>query len=398
MRKVKKKIILPLFAVILILFTLLSLVITAKNVNLVNGATMLGSVFIAPGAAFDATEKYVQQKNLQLEGIFEQNTEDVNEHEQNLQQEQPQNVNSNEGTSVENNIENSNSSSSTETSNGSLTNSTQQTNTEEMPQGAVQILPAFYKQGTGDNYIQTGSASIINYTDLSSQEVAQQVGKELPFSIEFNSDEPQVLIMHTHATESFEAENRAWTYPDFTARSTDNTLNITSIGSEIVTRLNAAGINTLHDVTLHDYPSYTGSYERSKATVQQYLQQYPSIKVVIDVHRDAIQKEDGTRIKPVAQINGKQAAQVMIISCADKNSNIPNYKENLKFAANWQAQMELMYPGLARPAMLDYRYYNQDLTTGSLLLEVGSHANTLQEAMYSAELVSNSLIALFLNK
>ena len=135
----------------------------------------------------------------------------------------------------------------------------------------------------------------------------------------------------------------------------------------------------LHDREIYDYPSYNGSYERSNATVRAYLEKYPSIKVVLDVHRDAIEY-DGKRVKAVAEVEGRQAAQVMIICGADKNGNLPNFKKNLGFAAAWENAMESRYPGLTRPVLFDYRYYNQDLTTGSLLIEMGSHGNTLAEA------------------
>lgn len=116
----------------------------------------------------------------------------------------------------------------------------------------------------------------------------------LPFAIEANSPNPQVLIVHTHATETYQLTPDPWYSPDFTARTTDMSLNMTSVGAAMAAELNAAGINTVQDTTLHDYPSYTASYARSNETVRKYLQQYPSIKVVLDVHRDAIQKDDGT--------------------------------------------------------------------------------------------------------
>ena len=221
------------------------------------------------------------------------------------------------------------------------------------------------------------------------------MGQPLPFSVEVNSSQPQVLIMHTHATECYESTEHSYTDPAFSARTTDTAVNMVAVGQQMTDILNAAGINTLHDTTLHDYPSYTGSYEKSNATVRSYLQQYPSIKVVIDVHRDAIQQADGTRVKPVVTINGEKSAQVMLISCADQDGNLPNYKQNLRFAAAWQAQMEGMFPGLTRPVLFDYRYYNQDLTTGSLLIEVGGHANTLSEAMAAGRMAAQALAKLF---
>ena len=198
--------------------------------------------------------------------------------------------------------------------------------------------------------------------------------------------------MHTHATEGYQSRARDWFDPASTSRTTDCSQNTCRVGDEIEKQLLAAGIGVLHDRTLHDYPSYNGAYERSAATVKGYLEQYPSIKVVLDVHRDAIQPDAETMVAPVAEINGKSSAQVMIISGCDNGSfNMPNYRENLKFSASLQRQMAEDYPGLARPILFDYRKYNQDLTTGSILLEMGGHGNTLEEAVYCGELVGKSL-------
>lgn len=268
----------------------------------------------------------------------------------------------------------------------------------EMPSGYVPILSATYDKGSGERYIKCGDSTIKNCTKLSAAEVAAEVGAALPFNIEINSQSPQVLIMHTHATETYQITGEPWCDPAFTARTTDNSLNMVSVGAAMAKELNAAGINTVQDDSLHDYPSYTGSYERSNKTVRSYLAKYPSIKIVLDVHRDAIQKDDGTRIKPVATINGEQAAQVMIICGANKNGNIPNFKQNLRFASAWQSKIEEKYPAMARPVLFDYRYYNQDLTTGSLLIEVGGHANTLQEATNAGVNAAQALVSMFLEK
>lgn len=265
----------------------------------------------------------------------------------------------------------------------------------DIPEGMLPLIYKFYPQGTGSGYIPCGNATIRNATELPDSEVAAEVNGPLPFSIELDSDQPQVLIMHTHATETYELAEKNWCDPSFSARSTDNSRNMIAVGAEMARVLNEAGINTIQDTTLHDYPSYNGSYEKSNATVRSYLEQHPSIKVVLDVHRDAIQTQDGTRYAPAANINGMRAAQVMIICGADVDGNLPNFKQNLRFAARWQAEMAQLYPGLARPVLFDYRYYNQDLTTGSLLIEMGGHANTLEEAKYSARLVGDALATLF---
>ena len=263
------------------------------------------------------------------------------------------------------------------------------------PENAGQIVTEHYEQGEGGLYIPCGAGTIKNCTSLSAGQVADAASQGLPFSIEPGSSEPQVLIMHTHATETYELEEKDWYDPSFTCRSTDLSVNMTAVGEEIANQLNAAGIVTLHDTTLHDYPSYNGSYERSNETVRAYLEQYPSIKVVLDVHRDAIEPASGQRVSAVAEIDGQTAAQVMIICGADNGGNLPNFRKNLAFAAAWENAMESRYPGLTRPVLFDYRYYNQDLTTGSLLIEIGSHGNTLEQAKYSGRLVGQALAALF---
>ena len=144
---------------------------------------------------------------------------------------------------------------------------------------------------------------------------------------------------------------------------------------------------------MHDYPSYNGSYQRSAITVKNILAKYPSIKVVLDVHRDAIQTKEGVRTAPVANINGKNAAQIMIISgCDDGTMGMPNYMKNFRFSSLLQQQLESDYPGLTRPILFDYRNYNQQLTTGSILLEMGAHGNSIDEALYSGELMGKALV------
>ena len=221
----------------------------------------------------------------------------------------------------------------------------------------------------------------------------------LPFSVQVGSAEPQILILHTHATETYQTHPELYYDPDFTARTRNTALNMCAVGQVMADVLNAAGITTLHDTTLHDSPSYTESYARSRATAQSYLQKYPSIQIVLDVHRDAIEDSDGTRVKPLCQIDGQDTAQVMLIAGCDNGTTakLPNWKLNLRFAAAWQQAMCEQYPGLARPVLCGYRFYNQDLAAGCLLLEVGGHANTLAEAERAGELAAKALVSALTN-
>lgn len=257
--------------------------------------------------------------------------------------------------------------------------------------GAIQRKT--YKATEGSQYITLASGAAVQNCTEDSNEVLLAAASELPpLQIEFDTPDPQVLIVHTHATESFEPYQRSYFDEDFPSRTQGPSHNMIAVGDVLAQTLADNGISVVHDGTLHDYPAYTGSYDRSEETIRAVLEEYPSIKIVIDLHRDAIADADGTRIAPAAQIDGKSAAQFMIIAgCDDGRFNMPNYMENFKLAALLQNTAEEMYPGLARPVLFDYRNYNQHITTGSLLIEVGSHANSLDEALYTAELLGNSM-------
>ena len=208
--------------------------------------------------------------------------------------------------------------------------------------------------------------------------------------------EPQVLIYHTHTTEAYMSAFTG-TYPvGYNSRTKDTRRSVVGVGDIITERLNAAGIVTIHDTTIYDSPAYSGAYGRSQKTVEEYMRKYPSIKVILDVHRDAIQQNDGSLLKPTVQINGKKAAQIMLVSgCDDKGTlGFPNWRKNLTFAAHLQQQIVNDHPGLARPIYCWNVRYNAHLSPTALLVEFGADANTADEVMYSAELFADSLITM----
>lgn len=214
-------------------------------------------------------------------------------------------------------------------------------------------------------------------------------------ALSFRNDEtaPQVLIVHTHTTECYlERDDGVYQNGDPT-RTTDPEKNMTAVGNALAAQLKMAGIGVIHDTTIHDQP-YNGAYAHSKAAIERYLKQYPTIRVVLDLHRDAVYPDQNTRVKPTAVINGKKAAQAMIIVGMMNTTASPNphTQENLSFAVRLQQRLHTDYPTLMRPLNLANARYNHQLSNGSLLIEVGSDANTLEEAVYSAELIGNGLI------
>lgn len=223
----------------------------------------------------------------------------------------------------------------------------------------------------------------------------EELEQKLSFVIDKNN-QPQVLIVHTHTTESYMNEDRDYYTDADYSRSTDEKQNMTAIGEIFAQQLNAAGIKTVHDKTVHDYPSYTGSYSRSADTIKAALTKYPSIKVVVDIHRDAIMANNADKTKPVVEIDGKKAAQVMLVM-GSQDGNVTGFegwRQNFRLAIRYHQIMEVMYPGLARPLVLAAKKYNEHLTTGSMLLEVGTDANSFEEACRSAEYAGKALAAL----
>ena len=208
--------------------------------------------------------------------------------------------------------------------------------------------------------------------------------------------QPEVLIFSTHTTESYMLEDRKYYTDKDATGTTDSTKNVVHIGSIIKQKLEQAGLSVIQNSTVHDHPKFSGCYDRSAETVKSYLKKYPSIKIVIDIHRDSVNYDDGTKIKPTVEINGKKAAQVMLVAGCEAGAveGFPNWRENLRLSMKLHQTIEEMYPSLARPITITARKYNLHLTTGSLLIEMGTEANTLSEAEYSAELVANALIKL----
>lgn len=210
------------------------------------------------------------------------------------------------------------------------------------------------------------------------------------------TDQPTVLIYHTHATEGYMSDESEYYTNRDEPRSTDKSKNVIKIGEIIAEELENAGIKVIHDETLHDYPGYTGSYSRSAETVTELLKKYPSIELAIDVHRDSISSGESDKVAPVVTVDGKEAAQVMLVMGSGTGSveNYPDWRTNLKVAESLQYIFENRYPSFARAILLKSSRYNQHLSKGSVLIEVGSDANTLEQAEYSARLVGKSLAEL----
>jgi len=207
-----------------------------------------------------------------------------------------------------------------------------------------------------------------------------------PLSWSVNSAGPTVLIVHTHATETYTGDDISYSG---SYRTLDREDNMVSIGEEIARVLTAGGISVLHDRTLHDHPSYNSAYDNSRETIAEYLQKYPSVRMVLDIHRDASSISGGELITS-ATVGGQRSAQLMMVVGTQSSK----WQENLSLALKLGALLEQENPGICRPVNLRSERFNVDLSPGSLLVEVGATGNTHEEAIIAANALAQSVLEL----
>lgn len=235
---------------------------------------------------------------------------------------------------------------------------------------------------------QIGAGWLRNYTEIPRAQIDAELSEPLELAPKADG-RVEVLIMHTHATESYEGYDSEYYDTRNTWRSTDNNENMVAVGNVIEEELRKAGIGVVHDTQQFDYPSYNGSYDRAAVAVKEYLAQYPDIQLILDVHRDGIQRDATTIVKPATEIDGEPAAQIMILCGSDPG--VGDWGENLRTAAAVTNLLESRYPTLTRPIYFSTGRYNMNLSGGTILLEFGSQANTLEEALTSARLTGQAL-------
>ena len=264
---------------------------------------------------------------------------------------------------------------------------------EEQPQltpsdqseGIVEMTGAGTKDG---KYLYEGEVYVYNRTSFDLDSSVLRAG-----TVDVDLGEgPQILIVHSHGSEAY-SQYDGDTYEESDPyRTTDCTHNVVKVGEEIATVLRAYGFQVIHDTTLFDYPSYNEAYDRSQAAVEQWLEEYPTIQVVLDVHRDALEGSDGEIYKMVSQEAGEKVAQVMlVVGSSGGGAEFPRWKDNLAFAVLLQRNLVKGYESLARPIVLRNSRYNQQLLPGSVLVEVGGHGNTLTEAIAGARLWADNV-------
>ncbi len=207
-----------------------------------------------------------------------------------------------------------------------------------------------------------------------------------------NFSEPEILIVHTHASESYKNDDLLYYYEEDSDRNTDIRFNVVKVGEELAKELKNHGFKVTHAKDINDFPSYNQSYNKTLSIIDYYLKNNKNIQIVLDIHRDSIIKSDGSKLKFLTKINDENVAQVMLV-CGTNQAGLDNdtWQENLKFALKVQNYMETHYPGLARPLNLRQERFNTHATLGSMIIEIGTSGNTLDEALKSTKFIAKTL-------
>ncbi len=238
----------------------------------------------------------------------------------------------------------------------------------------------------------SADAALVEVNRVCGYETDLPAWLEQPLDWNLQQEAPTVLILHSHGTESYE---KTEDYQESSAYRTRNTdYNVVSVGTHLAEMLEAAGIQVIHDTQMHDSPSYNNSYNNARASIEEILAENPQISMVLDIHRDAVEDEDGQMAFTVTD-NGQSVAQLMLVVGTDASGlSHPYWPENMSLAVKLHAQLEKQTPGICRPISFRRQRFNQDLSTGALIVEVGSAGNTRQEALLAAEKLAQAVIAL----
>lgn len=252
---------------------------------------------------------------------------------------------------------------------------------ETAEEAAEAAIPVFGQND--ETFVQVSSAWEVDILSL----------LEEPLEWKLKAETPTVLILHSHATESFEKEPGYEETSPY--RTLDTSYNMVSIGERVAELLEAGGVHVIHDRTFYDYPNYNDAYIKAREAIEMHLEEHPSICMVLDLHRDAAEDANGNQKTSAVTVDGVSTANLMLVMGSNKgNRTFPNWERNLALAVKLQAQLEQTNPGLCKPIKLVTSRYNQDLSTGALLVEVGTAGNTHAEALAAAEHLAEGILAL----
>jgi stage II sporulation protein P len=244
----------------------------------------------------------------------------------------------------------------------------------------VTLLPV----GADGKYLTDGTVAVNNDTQYSI-DIPSLLARAPKITAPSNG--PQILIIHTHGSESFLPDERDFYIPTDIERTEDTRYNVVRLGDEMAERFEAMGLSVLHDRNIYDYPTYSGSYGRTLRAIEAIVRENPGIQIVFDIHRDSISQKDGTIFKTVCESSYGKTAQMMFV-VGSNGTGLPHdgWRDNLAFAAQLQSRVLEDCPTAMRPIHLRKERFNQHAVPGSLILEIGTAANSLTEAIRAVHL------------
>ncbi len=214
------------------------------------------------------------------------------------------------------------------------------------------------------------------------------------------TEEPLVLVLHTHASEGYLAESATYLEGDLgnITYTQDGGRNVLAVGKAFIAALNKNGITAIHCTVMHDASGLSGSYERAAESIQFFLTHYPSIRYVVDLHRDAILTREGEYVKAATEIDGKSVAQILPVVGSNAGGwEHDGWEGNLALALQLRQELNQNGTALCRPTMLRTNTYNQELAPYAILLEIGTGANSIDEAIAAATLAGEAFAKVILS-
>lgn len=238
------------------------------------------------------------------------------------------------------------------------------------------------------------AASAIPEQELQKETVSVLMHR-LPAVCPLRSEEPTILIYHTHTTEAY-TQTAEETYQESSGwRTYDTTKNVVAVGERLKEILEVQyGYHVLHDTTDHEPPKLATAYERSLKTMERYHQEYPSIVLFIDLHRDAYDTSNAPC--DYLTVDGTETARLMlVVGKGEKYADKPYYDSNIAFAKRITEHLNKIMPKLCRPVREKAGRYNQHVAPNCILVEVGHNANTLSQAMAAMPYLAESIVYAF---
>ncbi|HBN83813.1 MAG TPA: hypothetical protein DDZ89_08205 [Clostridiales bacterium] len=230
----------------------------------------------------------------------------------------------------------------------------------------------------------------INETGYNIKQIVQEL-YDNPYSFEFNRESDSILIYHTHTTESFVTQVSDIYDSEIFTRSNDPSENICKVGNALYRSLTGDyGLKAIHDTTVHDYPVFNNAYSNSFKTISGLIKSNQNTGIVIDVHRNALDRDVKLRL-PYETNEGTVAKISFVVATGEIGLPHPNWKQNLQIALRLTNILEEMYPGITDPVYISKYRYNQQVSDGALLVEIGAEGNLLEECVRSSKILAKAI-------